>query len=86
MKTLTAIITSVLALVTMQEAAQAQYAPPMRGFYRPVPNVPQTLWNGVQGWHRFGWETGRYLSQRQYGVDPGNYPGFYARESWSRPW
>lgn len=88
MKTLKTTAAALIALTAGQQAAEAQYYQPLpqHHIYRPVPNLPGTIYGGVKGWHRFGWEAGRIMSQRQYGVDPGNYPGFYSRRAWSRPW
>jgi hypothetical protein len=59
-----------------------------QGFgFRSMPRgVPGLMYRGVRGWHRTGWELGRMSSMRQYRIDPGPYPGFYNRQSWSAPW
>ena len=50
------------------------------------PGGPNLYYDGLRGYHQGGWELGRMYSQRHYGTDSGPYPGFWNRQSWSRPW
>jgi hypothetical protein len=40
------------------------------------PNLPGCIKANVKIYGRLGWEAGRLSSQKKYGIDPGDYPGF----------
>jgi hypothetical protein len=97
MKYATAVILSTVAALSATTPAAAQSSWSAYGsyyagqalphVYRFNPGAPRNLYyEGLKGYHRGGWELGRMYSQRHYGTDPGPYPGFYNRRSWSRPW
>lgn len=54
-------------------AGRGLYA--MRNVRPGMPGIGTILREGVKGYSRSGWEIGRMMSRRQYGTDPGPWPG-----------
>lgn len=72
-------------LTASAPSANAQYRSGPTGMFQRAP--VGLFYRGVQGYSRSGWEIGRMISQRQYRVDPGPWPGLgpalgYPRSRW----